>query len=219
MEKHVAKVCLILIVCLVSASCEVMMYPLARAFGSPKESELKVFRENFVHLQENISTSKMAVFPPSIVNDQEQEWKPDVAIQMAEIMQHRAAIDAYDISVKPEVGFIPVGRNQSRFRWERAKAYSAWVVQAQPVPPGDFIMFTDFICPPGSSCENVGGVNVYVIDAQGHVSIATVINSKHGIYHKIRPDSLRDCAVMAVERLKNVLLLDVMDFYPPYGVG
>ncbi len=219
LENHIIKILLILIISLASASCEVMLYPLARAFGNPSESEFKVFRKNFIDLQENISTSKIAVFPPGIVNDQKQEWQPDVAKQMAEIMQQRTAIDAYDISEMPDLEFTPVGRSQSRFQWKRVEAYSAWVAEAQPVPAGDFIMFTDFICSPDSNCQYVGGVNVYVSDAQGNISIASVINSKHGIYHRVQPDSFRDCAVMAVERLNRVLSMDVMDFYPPYGIG
>ena len=205
------------IICLMTVSCKPLLYPLARAFGGLKESELKVIRKNFIRLQEKISTSRMAVFPPCIINFQKHEWKPGIAKQLVEIMEMK--IDAYEFSIKPEVEFIPLRKNQMRFMWDRARAYSAWVIKAQPVPAGDFIMFTDFICPPGSNCNLVGGVHIYITDFQGNISFTSLINSKHDIYDKIKPDSLKDCCIMAVKRFLDGLSMDVMVIYPPYGVG
>ena len=218
-KKNIVTTSLLIIICLVPVSCKLALYPLARMFGGPKESELRVIRQNFIRLQENISTSKMAVFPPCIINYQKHEWKPGVAKQLVKIMEMKKEIDAYEVSIKPEVEFIPVGRNQLRFMWDRARAYSSWVIKAQPVQPGEFIMFTDFICSPDSNCHYVGGVQIYITDSQGNISYTSLINSKHGIYNKIKPHSLKDCCVMAIKRFLEGLSLDVMVLYPPYGVG
>jgi len=219
LTKPIVKTSLLLIICLVSVSCKPLLYPLARLFGGPKESELKVMRENFIRLQKEISTSKMAVFPPCIINFHKHEWKPDVPKQLVQFMETEMKIEAYEISIEPEVDFIPLGRNQSRFRWDRARAYSAWVKKTQPVPAGDFIMFNDFICPPNSDCNSVLGVNIYVADFQGNISYTSVINSKHEIYKFIKPNSLKDCCIMVIKRFLEGLSMDVMDLYPPYGVG
>jgi len=45
------------------SSCREALYPVARAFGSPPESELAVCREAFRQLQMHIETSRVQVEP------------------------------------------------------------------------------------------------------------------------------------------------------------
>jgi hypothetical protein len=138
---------------------------------------------------------------------------------MIDLFQDEQGIEVYAVKTHPDVAFMPVGRNQMRFMWERARAYAAWVRNAHPPLEGEYVMFTDFICPPNSNCRYVVGVHVYITDSTGNICYTTLINSKHEIYQKIQPDSLEDCCAMAVERFFVGLKQDAIELYPPYGVG
>ena len=196
-----------------------MLYPLAIAYGGPKESELKLIRENFVGLQQEITTARLAVFPPAIVNNEHQAWPTGSAKELADVLAAKLTTDIYPVSTAPGVAFMPVGRNQMKFMWNRARTYSSWVAETKPAPQADYLMFADYICAPGSNCYHVGGLNLYVADSEGNIAYTTVINSKHGIYQRVKPHSIRDCSLMAVERFTSGIKMDVKELYPPYGVG
>jgi hypothetical protein len=207
--------------CLFITSCtpQVLLYPLARAFGGPKESDLKVLRENFSRMQQDLPTSKLAVYPSCLTNDVNHEWKPETPELMMNLFQGEHGIDMYAVKTHPNVAFLPLGRNMYRFMWDRARAYAAWVRDTHPVPEGEYAMFTDFICPSDSNCSRVGGVHAYIIDSTGHICCTSLANSHHGIFHEIQADSLSDCCTMAVKIFLWNLKRDVMQKYPPYGVG
>jgi len=212
-----------LLMYLATASCtsffQLLLYPLARAGGGPKESELKVFRENFSRMQRDLPSSKLVVYPSCLINFEKHEWKPETPERMIALFRDKHGIEAYAVKTNPDVTFLPVGRNQMRFMWDRARAYAAWVRDAHQVPEAEYAMFTDFICPPDSNCIRVGGVQVYIMDSRGNLCYTTLINSHHEIYQKIQPDSLDDCCNMAVKRFFLSLKQDVMEVFPLYGVG
>lgn len=211
---------MIMLMCLFLASCkQACLYPLARAFGGPKESELKVIRESFSRMQRDLPSSKLVVYPSCMINFEKHEWKPETPERMIALFRDEPGIETYAVKIHPDLAFQPVGRNQMRYMWDRARAYAAWVRDAHPVPEGEYAVFTDFICPPDSNCIRVGGVHVYITDSTGNLCYTTLINSKHEIYQKIQPDSLDDCCNMAVKRLLVSLKKDAMEVYPLYGVG
>ena len=212
-----------LLMCLVAASCtsffQLLLYPLAWAGGGPKESELKVFRENFSRMQRDLPSSKLVVYPSCLINFERHEWKPETPELMIDLFRDEHGIKAYAVKTHPDVAFVPLYRNQMRYMWDRVRAYAAWVRDAHPVPEGEYAMFTDFICPPDSNCSRVGGVHVYITDSRGHICITTLINSKHEIYQRTQPDSLDDCCNMAVKRFLVNFKKDAMEEFPLYGVG
>jgi hypothetical protein len=209
-----------LLICFSLASCTPMcLYPLARAFGGPKESELKVIRESFSRMQRDLPSSKLAVYPSCLTSFEKHEWKPETPELMIDLFRDEHRIETHAVKTHPDVAFMPAGRNQMRFMWDRARAYAAWIRDAHPVPEGEYAMFTDFICPSDSNCRYVGGVHVYITDSMGNICYTTLINSKHEIYQKTQPDSLHDCCAMAVERFFVGLKKDAIELFPPYGVG
>jgi len=214
---------LTLSMCLFLASCtqicQICLYPLALAGGSPKEFELKVIRENFSRMQRDFPSSKLAVYPSCLINSEAHEWKPETPELMIDLFRDEHGIKTYAVKTHPDVAFLPVYRNQMRYMWDRARTYATWVRDAHPVPEGEYAMFTDFICPPDSNCSRVGGVHVYITDSTGNICYTTLINSKHEIYQKTQPDSLHDCCTMAVERFLIGLKQDAIKLFPRYGVG
>lgn len=211
---------LTLLICLVLASCApLILYPLSRAFGGLKESELKVIRESFSRMQRDLLSSQLAIYPSCLTSFEKHEWKPETPEMIIDLFRDEHGIETYAVKTHPDVAFLPVGRNQIRFMWDRARAYAAWVRDTHPVPEGEYAMFTDFICPPDSNCRYVGGVQVYITDSTGHICYTTLINSKHEIYQKTQPDSLDDCCAMVVKRFLLGFKHDVMQEFPPYGIG
>ena len=214
---------LTLSMCLFLASCtqicQICLYPLARAGGVPKESELKVIRESFSRMQRDLPSSKLAVYPSCLINSEKHEWKTETPELMIDLFQDEHGIETYAVKTHPDVPFLPVGWNQMGFMWKRVWMYAAWVREAHPVSEGEYSMFTDFICPPNSNCRYVGGVHVYIMDSMGHICYTTLINSKHEIFQKTQPNSLEDCCMMAVERFLVGLKQDAIELFPPYGVG
>jgi hypothetical protein len=207
-------------ICLVLASCtQVCLYPLSLAFGGPKESELKVMRENFSRMQRDLPSSKLAIYPSCLINFVKHEWKPESPELMIDLFRDEHGIETYAVKTHPDVAFLPVGRNQYRFMWDRARTYAAWVRDVHPVPEGEYAMFTDFICPPDSNCRYVGGAHVYITDSMGNICIASLSNSHSEIYQKTQPNSLDDCCTMAVKIFLGCFKADVMEEFPPYGVG
>ena len=85
---------LTLLMCLFITSCTpLVLYPLARAFGGPKESELKVIRENFSRMQQDLPSSRLAVFPSCLVNFETNEWKPESPELMIDVFQDEHGIE------------------------------------------------------------------------------------------------------------------------------
>jgi hypothetical protein len=170
-------------------------------------------------MQRELLSSRLAVYPSCLINFEEHEWKPETPELIIDLFRDGHGVEAYALKTHPDVAFLPIGRNQMRYMWKRARTYAAWVKNVHPIPEGEYAIFTDFICPPNTNCRNVGGVHVYIMDSMGHICYTTLINSHHEIYRKTQPDSLDDCCTMAVNRFLVSLEQDASEVYPPYGVG
>ena len=77
--------------CLISFSCtKICLYPLARAFGGPKESELKVIRKSFIRMKHDLSNSRLAIYPACMINFESHEWTSGSAEQIVEFCRTQA---------------------------------------------------------------------------------------------------------------------------------
>ncbi len=66
-------------VVLAALGCRETMYPFARAFGSPPESELAQCREAFRLLQSCLATGRVQVQPVLFIEDGRRQWRHDLA--------------------------------------------------------------------------------------------------------------------------------------------
>lgn len=192
--------------------CAMMFYPLARAFGSPAESEFKVFREGYSRMQETLATGRVVVFPTWVLSGGATSWSVEAAAPAVAVLASGPAAGATPVVVRPEVADLELGRNQLRFLWSRARQYAAWVSATHP--EGDYFVFTEvFVAPAG---EAVGG-QLYVIDAAGRVCFARVANSHH-----FDPATMAGPAPL-VEWMTRRFVTDLakppLGVFPKWGVG
>lgn len=193
------------------AGTEMLLYPLARAFGSPAESELAKCRQAFQQLQTSLGASRVTVQPVFLVDGGRRNWRTNLA---ATVVRETGAHTSARLTVAdsaPTVAPARLGHNQLRYTWERAAEYARWVKATRPA--GDYIWFMEIWGHDGK----VGAIQVYLLDANGQVAYCRGFNS-----HQFGPNlSLQgDAAIrLAVQRLFEDLPKDPRRIFPPYGVG
>jgi hypothetical protein len=193
------------------AGSSILLYPLARAFGSPSEAELAKCRHAFQQLQSHLDTSRVVVQPVFLVEGSHRTWRKNLAeVAVREAGAHtKARLTLADTA--PEVAPARLGHNQLRYTWERAAEYSRWVQTARPA--GDYVWFIEIWAARGK----VGAIQVYLLDANGQVAYCRLFNS-----HQFGPElALEGDAVirLAVQRFFQDLPKDPRAIFPPYGVG
>lgn len=193
------------------AGSNILLYPLARAFGSPPEAELAKCRQAFQQLQSRLDTSRVTVQPVLLVEGGRRAWRQNLAEAVVrEVGAHtKARLTVADTT--PEVAPTRLGHNQLRYTWERAAEYSRWVQAARPA--GDYVWFIEI----WASRGKVGAIQVYVLEADGQVAYCRLFNS-----HQFGPDLALagEAAIrLAVQRFFQDLPKDPRAVFPPYGVG
>ena len=199
----------------VQAGCEILLYPLARAFGSPSESELVLCRAAFARLQATFPTARRQVAPvwrPIMCDAAVLEpcWRPDLAARLA------TAIGGPDgrvsvLSVAPAVAPMPLPHNQLRYLWQRARAYAAWV-QAAPPPSADYILCVELL----GQDDFTYAVQVCLLDARGQIAYCRLYNS-----HQFGrpPIDCEEAVALIVRRLRADLAREPGQIFHPYGIG
>lgn len=193
------------------AGSNILLYPLARAFGSPSEAELAKCRQAFQRLQARLETSHVTVQPVLLADGGRRTWRRNLAeavVREAGTLT-QARLNLADTA--PEVAPARLGHNQLRYTWERAAEYSRWVQAAHPT--GDYVWFIEI----WSARGKVGAIQVYLLEADGQVAYCRLFNS-----HQFGPDLalVGEAAIrLAVQRFFQDLPKDPRAVFPPYGVG
>ena len=209
--KYFPLICLFLLLP-VQQGCRPMMYPFARAFGSPSEGELAKCREAFDRLKSGRATVRVLAHPATDPVGMRREPYAGTAEQMAGQLQENGWGNGAAAASAPAVEATPLLRNQLRYVWTRALLYGTWVKTARP--EGDFFMFVEVLSPPSGT---VIGVHGYVVDASGQVAYTRLLNSHHfGDHPPKDPEA-------ACRMILKVFLRDLErraeEIFPPYGVG
>ena len=193
------------------AGTEILLYPFARAFGSPSESELARCRTAFKQLQTNLATSRVVVMPALCADEGRCEWRKDLAA--AEMRELAAQTEALiELSpAEPKVAAPARFHNQLRYLWKRSNVYSDWIKSAHPA--GDYFLVTEIFGGGGK----VSAIQVYLFDTSGQVAFCRLLNS-----HQFGND-LPLAGDKAVKLIVNTffknLKWDAERLFPPYGVG
>ena len=194
-----------------TAGPEILIYPLARVFGSPSESDLAKCRQAFAQLQAHLGTSRVVVEPVLFVENGERSWRRDLA---EAIVQHSAASTDAKLEVAnsaPTAAATKFGHNQMRYTWERASAYGQWVKDTHPA--GDYLLVTEVWGWQGK----VAAIQVYVLNATGQVAYCRLFNSHH--FGPDLPLVGDEPIKLLVKQLFKDLPRDPKQIFPPYGVG
>jgi hypothetical protein len=200
------------------AGTEVLLYPLARAFGGPSESQLVKCREGFRHFQADFTTHPIIVEPvlsrpDYAASDHRPAWLPDMAMGLAAAL-HRFALPGMVpiLELETTVPAVPAtkfGHNQMRYLWSRGAGYAKYVQSAHPAR--DYFLFTEIY----AFGEYVSGIQVYVVDGSGQLVYCRLFNSHHFGDHLPRKGANRWIARHLFEDIGK----QPEEVFPPYGVG
>lgn len=193
------------------AGSEILLYPLARAFGSPPESELVKCRQAFRELQSGLGGSRVVVEPVLFVDGHRRQWRADLA---GSLCREAAARTTAKLVVAPSNPSVPQARfrhNQLRYTWERAAQYAGWVREAHPA--GDFVWCAEIWGHDGK----LGAVQVYLLDPSGRIAYCQLFNSHH--FGENLPLEGDRAVRLIVEAVFEHLRWDADRVFPPHGVG
>jgi hypothetical protein len=204
-----AKVLLVLLgLTLPQVGCKPLLYPFARAFGSPSEGDLARCRTAFERFKSRGPTAQVLVHPATDPRGPGLLGSPEATARAVAVLGFAGA---QRVAEAAPVAPLALGANQMRYVWNRAHAYEAWVRQAHPT--GDYALFLEVMQAPTGQ---VMGCHIYVVDATGQIAYTRLMNS-----HQFG-NSLKDPTAACV-RLVRQLLLDLQkpadQVFPPYGVG
>lgn len=194
-----------------SAGPAILMYPLARAFGSPSESELAKCRQAFAELQAGLGASRVAVVPVMFADGSQRSWRADLAASVIQQASSRTSARFETAAAAPTTFPAKLGHNQLRYLWERAEVYGQWVRDARP--PGDYV----WICEIWGHDGKVAAIHVYLLAATGQVAYCRLFNS-----HQFGPNLPLDDEApiqLLVKQLFKDLPREPEKVFPPYGVG
>ena len=212
--RHVERVLLVVVLFSCCVGCRAMLYPAARAFGSPKESELKVSRQAFAAMKSEIRGGSVVVLPTLVTNlEGEPAWDTDATNGVAEFLRRELSPLAVPTAEIPAVPFEPVGGNELRYETRRGRTYAAWIGAQHP--SGDRFVFTEVIR--DSAGTTILGGLFFVVDASGRIAYARHYNS-----HWFDPASMPNVGVFLEWMLKEFLEdlgKEPTEIFPPYGVG
>ena len=196
-----------------SMGCKAMLYPMARAFGGPSEAELKHCRAAFNRMKVGFRTVPVVVFPAVVPMSPGGTPLAGSDTLLLGGLRKGGVAQALGAKVTPEVASSPLGHNQMRYAWDRARAYGAWVKRAHP--EGEYLVFTEIL---QSKDGAIHGMMVYVTEGSGQIAYLSLWNSHHFAQGKAPRDVAAACDLI-VTRLLAALNQEATVLFPPYGVG
>ncbi len=195
-----------------SSACKPMLYPLARAFGGPSESELKLRRVAFDRLKASKATARILVYPLVDPRRAENPYALATAETAAALAKGEGLAGAVAATAFHAVPPSALGGNQMKYTQGRARAYAAWTA-AQRLDT-DFVLFLEAMT---DAAGSVGGIQLYVVEASGQVAYARLYNSHH--FNGTPPNGADNICGVMLRTLKFDLMRLATDVHPPYGVG
>jgi hypothetical protein len=204
-------VALVLVSGLAIGGCHQVLYPLARAFGAPPESDLAVCRAAFQDLKGALAHSRVQVEPIHFAQGNTRQWRYDLAESLVREARSHTPAQFAVAPMAPDVVPTLFGRNQLRYLWERGRVYADWV---KATPRGaDYIWCVEIFGREGK----LTAIQAYLIDAKGRLAYCTLFNSHH--FGRNVPLEGDEALRLVVTRLFADLQVDPLKLFPPYGVG
>ena len=198
-----------------SESRGLLLYPFARMFGSPSESELAKCREAFRTWQNREPSCQLCVQPVLWITPQRGGPARSYRVDRANALAARLAkLDRVRLVLAldpPQVAPDKLGRNQLRYTWKRAATYAQYTAQLHPAE--NYVLFTEVWGAGG----NVAAIQIFLVDASGQIVYCRLFNSHHfGPNLQLKGPAWLDFLVP-------ILLRDMErepeQLFPKYGVG
>jgi hypothetical protein len=193
------------------AGGEELLYPFARMFGSPPESELAKCRAAFAQFKDTLGKDPIDVAPVLWVSRTQHAWRLPVAMALADELRPITSAPVAAQRGKPEVPPLAFGHNQLRYLWERGAQYSAWR-RAAPTS-GSYTLCAEV----WGHGDKVAAIQVYVLNATGQIAYCRLYNSHH--FGPDLPLQVPAVVRLIVHGLIEDLKKRPEEVFPPYGVG
>ncbi len=192
-----------------------LLYPFARMFGSPSESELAKCRQAFRQWQARPPSCLVCVQPVLWVTPHRggptRSYRLDRANALVTRLEKLDRVRLVLALDPPTVAPDPFERNQLRYTWKRAATYAKYTAQLHPAE--SYVLFTEV----WGAGANVAAIQIYLVDASGQIVYCRLFNS-----HQFGPN-LHLKGPTWLDFLVPVLLRDMErepeELFPKYGVG
>lgn len=201
---------LLALLLMTAPACKPLLYPAARAFGSPAESYLKDCRAAFERLQAGRSTLRLVVHPAA--DPRRPQAYPGTAEQAVARLRNAGWARCEAATDPPPVASTPLGHNQLRYLWTRARAYRQWAAAEHPA--GEALLCLEVFAGPTGE---IAGAHLYVIEPSGQVAYVRLMNSHHFGPHP--PAGAGEAVALLVKAFLRDLQRRSDEVFPPYGVG
>lgn len=197
------------------AGSEVLLYPFARAFGSPSESELARCRAAFRQFQARDADCRILIQPVMYVSRQRSgstvAYRTDLADDLIKLLTPAIHAELSRAQSTPAVARAEFKRNQLRYTWTRAAQYSEYTAGAHP--KADYVLFTEV----WTAGRKVAALQVYLLNSSGQVTYCRLFNS-----HQFG-DDLSAEGPGWIDFLSRHFLQDLQrepgQIFPKYGIG
>ncbi len=159
-----------------------------------------VDREAGATLMNSLGQTSVTVFPAFVRTGKQNSYEPAAAASIAEFLT-TSSLAIVQISAEQ----VPItggwGHNQARMLRESAEAFAAYI--------GEHDIQTDYALLPEyltGSGGGVGGIHCYLLDAEGTVAYAGLLNSHHRMFTDANPKTTEDCTGVLINMLREDLI-------------
>lgn len=148
---------------------------------------------------ETLGRTSVTVYPAFVRQGQEHSYEPGAAEAIGAFFAEEGLAT---VTVSQEQVPITGGwhMNQARMLRESAEDFAKCVVQHDIET--DYALLPEYLT--GSS-GGVGGIHCYLLDAEGAVAYAVLLNSHHKRFYESDPQTIADCTAVLVGVLRDDL--------------
>jgi hypothetical protein len=148
---------------------------------------------------QSLGNTTITVYPAFVRHGKSPEYDANAAKQIGEFLTARQVANvAHSDAHIPIPG--PWRTNQAKMLRESATAFADYV-QANPIRTS-YALLPEYLMGTGGG---VGGIHCYVLDADGKVAFAVLLNSHHKPFADAQPSSVADCTDVLIQVLRERL--------------
>ncbi len=146
-----------------------------------------------------LGDTSVTVYPAFVRQGQESSYEPGAAEAVGEFFADEGLAT---VTVSQEQVPISGGwhMNQARMLRESAEDFAKYVVEHDVAT--DYALLPEYLT---GSTGGVGGIHCYLLDAEGTVAYAVLLNSHHRPFHEADPQTVADCTTVLIGILRDDL--------------
>ena len=164
---------------------------MAERSGMPPKEEVEAMEKRWEEARSEMKSESITVFPFHVWGREESSLEG--AEELVKGMTQAGWLKASATEVEMNLD-IQGDRNELRVLWNTARAFRDYLKE-HPVDT-DYALLVDTTKPP-----NVGHLHLILCEGDGDWVMVDLQNSHHQSFKQIDPDSLEDCAQLALVRL------------------